>query len=52
MKISEPTDAEMKQFQDDLLTAVEDMKAMRAGRANKFIVTAQSDGQANEPRVM
>jgi putative transcriptional regulator len=46
MKSAKPATDEMKQFQDDLLASVKEMKSGRAARTTQVIVTAASEARA------
>lgn len=46
MKNAKPATDEMKQFQDDLLVSVKEMKSGRAARTTQVIVTAASEARA------
>lgn len=46
MKNAKPATDEMKQFQDDLLASVKQMKSGRAVRATQVVVTAASEARA------
>ena len=46
MKNAKPATDEMKQFQDDMLASVKQMKAGRAARTTQVMVTAASEARA------
>jgi len=46
MKNAQPVTDEMKQFQDDLLASVREMKTGRVARTTQVIVTAASEARA------